>query len=174
MNRQEKEQTVKALRQEFDNAEASFVIDYKGLNVSQITDLRRRLRKNNGQLQVAKITLIKRALENSDVTSLASILENQVAVVFAQKEPPTVAKVLSEFSKEYDQVKILGGSFESSLLTREEVELFASLPSREVLLAKLCGTLQAPITALAYVLNAHLQKLLLVLKSIEEQKKGQQ
>lgn len=174
MNRQEKEQMVKILKQEFDNAKASFVIEYKGLNVSQITDLRKRLRKNSGQLQVAKITLLKRALESSDVSPLASILENQIAVVFAQQEPPAVAKILSEFSKEFEHVKIIGGSFESTLLTQEQVEAFALLPSREVLLAKLCGTLQAPITGFVYVLHAQLQKLLLVLKRIEEQKKAQE
>jgi large subunit ribosomal protein L10 len=171
MNRQEKEQIIESLKNGFQKSNASFLINYKGLSVAQMADLRKKLRQHGGSLRVAKVTLIKRAVDEVPaVEDLESLLGNQIALVFAKKEPPAVAKVLCDFAGEVEQLKVVGGSYESSLLTDEAVKMFAKLPSREVLLAQVCGTLQAPISKLAFIANALLKKPLVALKQVEKKK----
>jgi large subunit ribosomal protein L10 len=171
MNRQEKAQIIETLKSDFENSPASFLVDYKGLTVSQMAELRKRLRKHGGSMHVAKITLVKRALQGvPHDEEFDSLLGDQLAFVFVQKESPAIAKVLCDFSNECGQLKIVGGMSDAALLTQEAVKVFASLPSREVLLAKVCGTLQAPLSQLVYILNGLIEKPLLVLKQIEKQK----
>jgi large subunit ribosomal protein L10 len=169
MNRQEKELIVQDIKQSFADSSATFVVDYKGLSVSQLTRLRKQLRQKDGIFQVAKLSLVRIALEGTASESLTSLLKNQLAVVFAQKDPSVVAKVLYDSSKELN-FSIVGGSYASGVLSAKQVEIFASLPSREVLLTKLCIVLNAPIVRLALVLNMKVIRLLIVLKQIEKQK----
>jgi large subunit ribosomal protein L10 len=170
MNRQQKEQVIASLQNEFQQSNASFVIGYRGLTVSQLSDLRKKLDAAQGTLQVAKITLIKRAIANKSNEGVGSYLSDQVALVFAKKESPAVAKILSEFAKEHEKFKILGGSYESGLLTKEQVELFARIPAREVLLAQLCGTLKAPLMTLACLLNNVVAGLPRALQEVQKKK----
>ncbi|MEX0940062.1 MAG: 50S ribosomal protein L10 [Candidatus Babeliales bacterium] len=171
MNRQDKEQVIASLKKEFAKSSASFLVKYSGLTVAQMADLRRKLRKEGGALQVAKVTLIERAVDDiPEVKEMSSLLGNQIALVFAQQEPPAVAKVLYEFSKKNEQLRIVGGCYESSLLTEEAVKIFASLPPRPILLAQVCGTLKAPLSKLARTLNMVLLNPVLVIKQIEKKK----
>ena len=173
MNRQEKEQVIDSLKVDFERSNASFLIGYKGLTVSQMSDLRRRLRKKGASLHVAKITLIKRAIkEIPAVQELGSLLGDQLALVFVQNEPPGIAKILCDFSAECEKLRVLGGSCDSFLLTQETVKTFATLPSREVLLAQVCGILKTPISRFGNLLNKILISPLVVLKNIEKQKKS--
>jgi large subunit ribosomal protein L10 len=171
MNRQEKEHVIESLVSNLAKGGASFLVNYRGLTVSEMSDLRKKLRKDGGKLQVAKVTLIRQAVKGvSVVEGLNSLLGDQVALVFAHDAPPAVAKTLYNFSKEHEKLKIIGGCFESSVLTEDLVKEIATLPSREVLLAQLIGTLNAPITRLVQVLNAVITQPLIVLKEIEKQK----
>jgi len=171
MNRQEKEQVIESLKSGFQDSSASFLVNYKGLSVAQMADLRAKLREQGGSLRVAKVTLIKRAVGDvPGVSDLDSLLGEQVALVFAQNEPPAVAKVICDFAGEVEQLKVVGGSYESSLLTDEAVKTFAKLPPREVLLAQVCGALQAPISQLAFIASALLKKPLVALKQVENKK----
>lgn len=171
MNRQDKTKVIESLRNEFQNSNASFLVGYRGLTVFQITDLRKKLREQGGKLHVAKVTLIKRALDEvPEVEGLRSFLGDQIALVFSKNESTAVAKVLSDFSKEFEQLQLIGGSLESSILDADSIKQIASLPSRDILLAQVCGTLKAPISKLAFVLNALLSKPLIVLKEIEKKK----
>jgi large subunit ribosomal protein L10 len=160
MNRQEKQQIIEAIKSDFQKSTASFLVGYRGLTVAQLTDLRKKLRENGGALHVAKVTLIKRAIDGvPTVEGLRTFLGDQIALVFSQNEPPAIAKVLSDFSKEFEQLKIVVGSFESAILDENTIKEIASLPSREVLLAQLCGTLKAPMSKLAFVVDAIIGKL---------------
>lgn len=171
MNRQEKAQVIESLKSDFEKSSASFVVGYRGLTVSQMAELRKRLREQGGLMHVAKITLAKRAIKDiASVEGFGSLLGDQLAFVFVQDEPPAIAKVLCDFSDEYEQLKVVGGMCDSSLLTQETIKTFATLPSREVLLAQVCGTLKAPLSKLGYILNMLLVNPLLVLKQIEKQK----
>ncbi|MGE0206263.1 MAG: 50S ribosomal protein L10 [Candidatus Babeliales bacterium] len=171
MNRQEKKQMIDTLKNDFEKSNASFLVGYKGLTVSQLADLRKKLRPEGASLHVAKVTLMRRAIADIPVSNeLSSLLGGQIAVVFAQKEVPSVAKVLSDFTKETETFSLIGGYFESSVLSQDSIKQLASLPSREVLLAQVCGTLKAPISKFAQVLNTILVRPLVVLKEIEKKK----
>ena len=171
MNRQQKENVVEILKNSFETSQASFLVGYKGLNVAQVLKLRKQLRNQGASFKVAKVTLMKRVAH--DVPSIGDLIpffKDQVALVFAQHESPAIAKILYEFAKENKQLTVLGGCMDSVVLSKESVKILATLPSREILLAQVCGTLQAPISGLAHVLNMLILKLMFVLKKIEEKK----
>ena len=171
MKLQEKKELVKAIQDSFNNAQASFLVGYQGLNVAQLSELRKKLREQEGAFKVAKLTLIRHAIDqvqNADV--LSEYLQDQLALVFAQNESSAVAKVLSDFAKDNEQLEIVAGVMDSQLLSVESIINLAKLPSKEVLIAQLLGTLQAPARSLAYVLNMVILRLLIVLKEIEKKK----
>lgn len=171
MNRQQKEQMVESLRHRFTRSNVSFLVDYRGLSVAQLQALRADLRKNGGFLQVTKARLMKRAAEGIDgAQEMVPHFKNQVALVFVKEDSPAVAKSLHTFAKENDSLKIIAGYLDSQLLDETGVVRIASLPSKEILLAQLLGTLQAPIQGFATVLNMNILRLLWVLKKVSEQK----
>jgi large subunit ribosomal protein L10 len=154
MNRSEKEHVVTSLKSQFSASEASFVIQYKGLTVAQLQELRKKLRAQGGTMQVAKARLIKRAVADLPVQELSSHCREQVALVFSKTEAAPVAKTLAEFAKEHKALSIVSGFAERKILDNKTINFLATLPSREVLLAQLCGVLKGPMAALARVLNA--------------------
>lgn len=172
MNRQQKESFVKLLAGDYSKSQAVFLVGFRGMTVEQLQKLRRQLRQNGGHLKVAKMTLVQRMLDAQDSAceALTPYLKNQCALVFADKDVSSVAKALHTIAKENERLTLVAGCFESQLLSSEAIIRIASLPSREVLLAKLCGTIQAPTSNLVGLLHAHVLRTLLVLKQIEKQK----
>jgi|SRR5579872_3298739 large subunit ribosomal protein L10 len=169
MNRQEKERVVQGLRKNFADSPASFVVQYKGLTVNQLQDLRSQLRKSGGSLKVTKARLMKIAVEDvENAKQLLPYFKNQIGVVFAQGETPAIAKILGDFEKNHEAFQLIAGQLDAELLTADSIKRIATLPSKEVLLAQLCGTLNAPIVNIASLLNMHIIRLLLVLKQISE------
>ncbi len=172
MNREQKEAVVQSLKEDFTSKPASFLVGYKGLTVAQMQNLRNELRQKGGTFKVAKARLMKRAADGVEgADTLISFFKEQVALVFADQEPPAVAKVLKDFSKQHDALQLVAGVFEQKLLDKEAIMRIALLPSREVLLGQICGSLKAPISGLVRVLNTLLMKPLWALKQIEAQKK---
>lgn len=171
MNRQQKELVVKLLKERFSESPASFVVGYKGLAVDQMQGLRSQLRKEGGALKVTKARLMKLAVEGAEnAQGLMPYLKDQIGVVFAANDPSAVAKALSEFAKQNEALELIAGELDGSLLDKAGINRIATLPSREVLLGQVCGTLNAPITKLAFVLNMQIMQLLLVLKQVEAKK----
>ncbi len=105
-----------------------------------------------------------------DAAEVRPFFKDQIGLVFAKNESPAVAKVLYEFSKKNDALKLIIGRMDSHILDAQTVGRIASLPSREVLLGQVCGTLKAPIQGLASVLNTLVLKLLWTLKEVEKTK----
>ncbi len=172
MNRQQKEATVQSLKERFSQSSAAFVVGYSGLSVVQMQDLRSQLRKDGGVLKIAKARLLKRAVGDLEGDSaLNPYLKEQIGVVFASDEAPAVAKVLSVFSKSNKALQLVVGKLDDMVLDSQGIIRIATLPSKDVLRAKLCGTLQAPITRLVFGLNMQIMQLLLVLKQVAEKKK---
>src|SRR5271170_2361245 len=164
MNRQQKELVVKTLHDNFQKSDASFFIGVKGLTVSQSQALRSELRKNGGQLVIAKVRLMKRAVSDMAYHELLEpYLKEQIGVVFALRESPAVAKVLYDFSKENKALSLVEGCLASRVLDKSAIERVALLPSRDILLGQVCGTLKAPITSFVGVLQANILRLVLVL-----------
>lgn len=171
MNRQQKEHVVEVLKHDFENSQASFLVGYKGLNVAQVLRLRKALRQQGGSFKVAKVTLMKRVAQDvPSVEQLIPFFKDQVGLVFAQQESPAIAKILHDFAKENQQLTILAGCMDSVVLSKDAVKILAYLPSKEVLLAQVCGTLKSPIAGLVHVLNMLILRLAFVLKKIEEKK----
>jgi|ERR1700733_152085 len=154
MNREEKSQEISALKQEFSESPASILVSYKGLSVNQLQKLRRGVRQNGGNFKVAKTRLMRIAAE--DIESAQPLLpyfKDQVGIVFCEEKAPVILKFLSAFSKENELFKLVVGSLDSKLVEAPVLVQLANLPSREVLLARLCGVLKAPISRLAFVLQ---------------------
>jgi large subunit ribosomal protein L10 len=171
MNRQQKEKFVETLKADFSDAQAAFLVGVRGLSVSQIQGLRAQVRQNGGKLKVAKITLMKRAIDDlACADDLNLLLKHQLAVIFAQSESPAIAKILQNYSKENSLFEVVGGFLDTRVLDKQAVMKLASLPSKEILLAQTCGTLIAPISGLATVLNMLILRLLFVLNQIEKKK----
>ena len=159
MNRQEKAQLVESLKHDFSKSNALFWINYQGLSVNQLQSLRAGLRKENGKLKIAKVRIVKRALgELSDTQDLVPQIKDQLGGVVSNGEANAVAKVLYDFSKKNEALQIVIGRFENKVLDKDGIKFLATLPSREVLLARLCGTLLGPITNLAVVLKLASEK----------------
>ncbi len=155
MNRHEKEQVIKYLKDSFTASPASFLVEYKGLTVSELQALRRQLRDQGGVIKVTKARLMKRAAEGvAGAQELSPYFKEQIAVVFAQKEIAPVAKTLVNFAKGNKGLIIVVGSAEQEFLDGNAIKFMASLPPREILLAQLCGVLMAPVASLARVVNS--------------------
>lgn len=150
MRKSDKEAAVASLKEYLTTSEGAFVVGVKGLTVDKFESLRIDLRKDGGKLQVAKVRLMKRALADVEaVQGLEAFLKEQIALVFAKRNAPGIAKMLCNFAKENDGVfDVLGGYMDSSILDKIAVKTIANLPSREVLLAQLAAVMNAPITQL--------------------------
>ena len=160
MNRQEKAELVRLLKQDFNESNALFWVNYQGLSVNQLQSLRTDLRKQSGKLKIAKVRIVRRALNelSYDAQELLPQLRDQLGIVFSTGEPNAVARVLYDFSKQNEALQLVVGRFENKILDNAGIRFLATLPSREVLLARLCGTLLAPITNLAVVLKKASEK----------------
>lgn len=171
MNRQEKIQVVDLVKQLFSESEAAFLVQYKGLDVDSLQSLRKELRSSRAVLKVTKARLMKIAAQEIEgANQFSTDFKEQVGLVFAKEDASVVAKTLVNFSKENNALAVLSGFFESRTMTREQVVALASLPSREVLLAMLAGTLQAPVAKFAFLLKLLIVRLVVVLQKINEQK----
>jgi large subunit ribosomal protein L10 len=171
MNRQQKAEVIDFLKDNFSKSHASFIVGFQGLTVSQLRTLRGKLRKNGGKLKVAKARLMKIAAEGMEgADTLLPYCKNQIGVVFTTDQAPAIAKVLSDFSKENEALKLVAGYLDTSFLDSASIGRIASLPSREVLLAQVCGTIKAPTTNFVNVLNVLMLRLLWTLKQVGEKK----
>lgn len=155
MNRQDKIAVVESLHNDFSSSQAAFVVGVKGLTVAQMRKLRIELRKQGGIFKVAKARLIKRAAQGlQGPEGLMDSFRNQIGLVFALQEAPAVAKVIYTFAKENEALQVISGFMDSQLLDSATIIRIASLPSREIMLAVVCGTLKAPMQRLVGVLAA--------------------
>lgn len=172
MNRQEKAQVIDSIKKDFASSQASFIVQTQGMTVEQIQHLRRELYAKKAEIKVAKNTLlIKATSDMAGLNELAPYFKDQIAVVFAESEAPAIAKILYNTTKKQAHLKLKAGALDNRLISAEQIEFLAELPSREVLLAQLCGTLQAPIQQTASLLNQLIARLLYVLSEIERKKK---
>lgn len=173
MNRSQKEVVVTSLKNSLSQSAASFLVGVKGLTVEELESLRKQLRTEKSRLQVAKVRLMKRALSDvENVQALEPYMQEQVALVFAQEEVTSVAKVLCDFSKKVQALQVVAGTMDANLLDKSAITFMATLPSREVLLSQVARCLQAPTANLASVLYQLIARLAYVLQQIEQKKQS--
>lgn len=169
MNKNEKQVIVNSLKENFEKSKAAFLIGIHGLNVESIYSLRKNLFDKGGNLKIAKNTLLKIAANDIEgLSSLEPYFKDQIAVVFVNQEAPVVAKVLSDASRANEKIKLIVGALDNKVIDASQLEFLAALPSKDILLAQVLGTLQAPISSLAIALNQLILKLLWVLKQASE------
>ncbi|MEN3044589.1 MAG: 50S ribosomal protein L10 [Candidatus Hydrothermales bacterium] len=154
------------------NAKAIYVVDFKGLNVSEMNELRIKVKKENGQIKVGKNRLFKIALSRSQITGIDEFLKNVSALLIAYNDPITPMKVFYEFIKEKGKGEIKGGYIEGKKVGRNEVEIIAKLPPKNVLIQNLMSKVQGPLYGFVFVLNGLIRNLLYALNEIKNKKEG--
>jgi large subunit ribosomal protein L10 len=145
--------------------------DFSGINVEEISELRRRCRASGVTFRVVKNTLVGRAVEGTDKEALVGHFEGPTAIAFSE-DMVAPAKVLKEFSKEFGKLEFKAGYVDGQIIDAAGVHTLADLPGREQLLSQVVGTLQAPITGLVRTLNATITGLVNALDQIAKQKES--
>ncbi|KAB7704597.1 50S ribosomal protein L10 [Bacillus aerolatus] len=151
---EQKKQLVNDIADKFKNSASTVVVDYRGLTVSQVTELRKQLREAGVEFKVYKNTLTRRAAETAEISGLDEFLTGPNAVAFSTEDVIAPAKILNSFAKENEALEIKAGVLEGNLVSAEEVKALAELPSREGLLSMLLSVLQAPMRNFALATKA--------------------
>lgn len=168
--RNQKKELVKNLTEKVKKSKSVVFTDFKGVKVKDLTELKKELRKEGVDFKVLKKTLINIAFKEAGMEINTKEMEGQVAVSTSSKDEVAPAKIIDSFSKKIENLKILGGVLENKVMSREEVNALAKLPSKEELLGKLVGTIQAPISGFVNVCAGNIRGLVQVLKGISESK----
>ncbi|MGI6217363.1 MAG: 50S ribosomal protein L10 [Coriobacteriales bacterium] len=166
----QKEEMVRTIKKELEDATAVWVVDYKGLTVKESEEFRRSIRETGASCKVLKNTLTLRALSELEMPTLEDILNGPSAFIFASGDPVASAKAVKEFSKSNENVVIKGGIMDGKEVSAEEVDKIAELPTREELIAMLLRTMQGPATGLVRVLNGPMESFARVLNAIKDTK----
>lgn len=169
-----KEAVVDSIKEKLEASQSVVLIDYRGLTVAEVTELRNQMREAGVEYQVLKNTMIKRAAEKAGIEGLDPILEGPTAVAFGINDPVAPAKILTKFAKDTKKITIKGGVLAGNAIDVAAVENLAKLLSKEELIAKMLGSLNAPITGLVMVLSGVTSKFVRTLEAIRVQKEEQQ
>ena len=169
-----KEAVVDSIKEKLEASQSVVLIDYRGLTVAEVTELRNQMREAGVEYQVLKNTMIKRAAEKAGIEGLDPILEGPTAVAFGINDPVAPAKILTKFAKDTKKITIKGGVLAGNAIDVAAVENLAKLPSKEEIIAKMLGSLNAPITGLVMVLSGVTSKFVRTLEAIRVQKEEQQ
>jgi large subunit ribosomal protein L10 len=140
------------------DSSCTIVADYRGLNVAQVTELRKQLREAGVEFQVLKNTLARRATANAELTALDEFLTGPTAIAFSKEDIVTPAKILTDFAKKNDKLSVKAGVVEGKVVGFDQIKALADLPSREGLLSMLLSVLQAPVRNFALAVKAVAEK----------------
>ena len=169
MNREQKSAVIDEVATQIQESEAVFAVDYRGISVQQVAELRRRLTEADATLRVVKNTLTERAADKAGAEALKELLEGPTAFTFVRGDAALAAKAIATFRREHEVPAFKGGTMDGAQVTVEEIEAIAKLPARDVLHGQLVGVLASPVTGLVRGLNALIGGLALQLGQIAEQ-----
>lgn len=158
-NLEAKKQVVAGIVEKFQKAQSIVFVDYRGLNAEETTNLRADCRKAGVEYLVLKNTMIERAAEELNVTDLKAHLEGPTAVAFSMNDPASAAKIMLKYAKDTKKLSVKCGFLEGAVVGEDVVQSLSELPSREVLIAKIMGSLNAPVTNFVYAVEAVRKKL---------------
>jgi large subunit ribosomal protein L10 len=178
MNRTEKTELAAVLKKKFSQAQVAIFADYKGLSATQADNLRRALRAGKTEVKVLKNNVARLVTKDGDMGADAKALMDAVVgptmVAFAMEDPAAAAKIIYKFAQENEALKLKDSLMGQKRIDASGIETLAKLPSKEVLIGKLLGTMNAPITNLVCVLAAVPRSMVTVLAAIEKKKANPQ
>lgn len=161
---------VQEVKEKLSNAQGTILADYRGMNVKQITELRKRLREAGVEYKVYKNTLTAIAARELGLDGLEEYLTGPTAIAFGYDDPVVPAKILSEFAKNNEALSLKGGVLTGKVIGLDQVKALAELPSREVLLSQVLRGMQAPIAGLVNVLQGNIRNLVYALEAVRQKK----
>ena len=153
-----KQPIVQEIAEQVKDAQCVVLVDYRGLTVEEDTQLRKQLRAAGIVYKVYKNTMIRRAAEGTDYAALDPNLEGPTAIAVSKDDATAPARMLAEFAKKADKLEMKGGIVEGTYYDAKGIQVIATIPSREVLLGRLLGSMQSPVTNFARVLNQIAEK----------------
>lgn len=168
--RPEKAGKVAELKDLLSSSKGAVLVDYCGLTVAEDTELRSKMREAGVKYMVAKNTFIRIAAKEAGIEGLDAYLEHNTAVAFSAEDPVAPAKILNDFNKDHKALEIKAGILDGKVIALDEVKALAELPSREELLAKLVGSMQAPISGLVNVLQGTIRNFVYTLEAVRQKK----
>ena len=170
MPKPQNEEIVKELTDKFGKATGVYITDFTGLTVQEAVDFRRKLSAVGVEYRVAKNTLIDLAAKGAKIKGLSDYLVGPTGIALSYDDPASPAKVISDFTKEYEKIEVKACLFEGELFGADKFSEIAKLPSRDELFSRLVGDLQSPMRTLAATLQASMMKLVGVLGSLKNSK----
>ena len=171
--RSEKEATVSQVAEKLNKSQSVVLADYRGLNVLEVTELRKKLREAGVEYKVIKNTLTSRAAKVANIEGLDEYLSGPTALAFGYNDPVTPAKILATFAKDHKKLELKAGVLEGKIISTKAVTALAELPSREALLGQIAGLLQSPMRGLVTVLSGPLRNLAYATEAVRKQKAGE-
>ena len=172
LTRQQKEDLVEGYSEGLAKAPHVFLVDYKGVTVTEVSELRSKIREVGGQYEVVKNRLVLRAITGAALDELKGDFQGPTAVAFCEEDPVGLAKAVTDFAKDVPAIELKGGLLEGQPIAAAEVEEIASMPSREELLTKLVFLLQSPISSFVKTLAALPRQFVVVLEQVRQQKES--
>jgi large subunit ribosomal protein L10 len=163
-------QQVEELTEKLGRAKAVYVTQYLGLNVEDVTELRREFHANNVEYLVAKNTLLKLAAKSNDIVGLDPYLSGPTAIALSYEDPTGPARVLKEFTKDRDLPEVKGIVFDGDVMDGSEFKRIADMPTKEQLLGMFAATLQSPLTKLMWALKSPMTDLSNTLSNLKDKK----
>ena len=149
-----KKATVAQIKEKLTTAQSVVLVDYRGLNVAEVTELRKQFRAAGVEYAVLKNSLVGIAAKEVGIDGLDSILEGPTALAFGMTDAVAPAKIIAEFAKKNDKLKVKAGILDGAILDVAGVEKLSAIPSREVLIAKVMGSMMSAVSKFVYVLEA--------------------
>ena len=171
--RSEKEATISQVVEKFSKSQSVILADYRGLNVLEVTELRKRLREAGVEYRVIKNTLTSRAAKEANIEGMDTLLSGPTALAFGYNDPVAPAKILATFAKDHKKLELKGGVLEGKVISDKAVKALADLPSREALLTQIAGLFQSPMRGLVTVLSGPLRNLAYATEAVRKQKAGE-
>lgn len=155
---EDKKAKVQEIKDKLDRAQSVILSDYRGLTVEEDTELRRKLREAGVEYKVLKNTLTSIAAKEAGYAEIDKYLSGPTSFAFGYDDPTAPARILSDFAKEHKKMEFKGGIVQGKIFDTDKVKELASIPPKEVLIAKLLGSFKAPLSNFAYLLNAIKEK----------------
>ena len=172
MNREEKAQAISEFTEGIGSATNAFVLDFKGITVPQVTELRKQVRESGSSYVVIKNTLALIAVKDSPLTQIKDKFTGMTAVAYNRTDAVILAKALTKFAKDVPALQFKGALLNGQIVPASQIQNIANLPSREELVSKLLYLMQHPIRGLVTVLSANIRNLAVVLDQVAKQKGG--